>query len=372
MSKKITIGIIFGGRSQEHEVSLVSAESVMGALDKKKYKIIPIGITKKGKWVCGKGALDFLKFGKTEKEFNEVILPADPNFKGLIDLKSRKKIKLDCAFPVLHGPYGEDGTVQGLLELANIPYIGANVLASSLGMDKVVQKQLFKQLGLPVVKYLSYQDYQIGKIVEIILEIEKKIGYPCFVKPASLGSSVGISKAKKRRDLDLAINIAFRYDNKILIEEAVEGSREIECAVLGNEYPQASLPGEIIPSQEFYSYEAKYIDGASKTLAPAPNLTQGQIKKIQNLSIRAFKAINCSGMARVDFLFQKKTSKIYINEINTIPGFTSISMYPKLWEVSGIPYSELLDRLIQLALEKFRTRVRLETSYTPKKKWYKL
>ena len=308
MSKKLTIGVVFGGQSQEHEVSLVSAESVIKALDKNKYKIVPIGITKKGKWIYGKGSLDFLKFNKRKKQIQEVILPPDPNFKGLLNLKTKRKIKLDCVFPILHGRLGEDGTIQGLLELVNIPYVGASVLASSCGMDKAVQKQLFKQTSLPIIKYLWFKAYQLGRIGNLIFQIEKEIGYPCFVKPASLGSSVGISKAKKRRELDLAINIAFKYDNKILVEEAIEG-REIECAVLGNEYPEASLPGEIIPSQEFYDYKAKYIDGASKTLAPAPNLIKKQIKKIQDLAIRAFKAIDCSGMARVDFLLKKKTYK---------------------------------------------------------------
>lgn len=371
MAKKLTIGIIFGGRSQEHEVSLMSAESVMKALDRKKYRIVPIGITKEGKWICGKGALGFLKFKKTKKQVREVILPPDPSYGGLLNTKTRKKIRLDCVFPVLHGPYGEDGTIQGLLELANIPYVGAGVLASSIGTDKVVHKQLFRQAGLPVVKYLWFKQTELGKVKGgIIFNVEKEIGYPCFVKPASLGSSIGISKVKKRRELNLAIHTAFKYDNKILIEEAIEG-REIECSVLGNEYPEASLPGEIIPQREFYDYKAKYIDGASKTLAPAPNLTQRQIKKIQDLAIRAFKACDCSGMARVDFLLQKKPYKIYVNEINTIPGFTSISMYPKLWEVSGIPYSELLDRLIQLALERHKTKAKLKTTYTPREKWYR-
>ncbi len=385
MSKKITIGVIFGGRSQEHEVSLVSAASIMKALDKKKYNVVPIGITKEGKWIASGDALELLKSGKIPKQL-KAILPPDPTEKRLISMQEKNKKlvpikktlasvrpyqKIDVIFPILHGPYGEDGTVQGLLELANIPYVGADVLASSIGMDKVIQKQLFKQAGLPVIKYLWFKQTKLGKVRGgIIFNVEKKIGYPCFVKPASLGSSVGISKAKKRRELDLAIHTAFKYDDKILIEEAIEG-REIECAVLGNEYPEASLPGEIIPSQEFYDYKAKYIDGASKTLAPAPNLTKKQIKKIQDLAIRAFKAIDCSGMARVDFLLQKKPPKTYVNEINTIPGFTSISMYPKLWEVSGIPYPELLDRLIQLALEKHKTKTQLKTTYTPKEKWYK-
>lgn len=370
MARKLILGILFGGRSQEHEVSLVSAESVIKNLDKTKYEIIPIGITKQGKWICGDGALDFLKFGKTKKYLKEVILPPDPSFRGLLDIKTKKKIKIDCLFPVLHGPYGEDGTIQGLLDLANIPYVGANVLASSVGMDKVVQKQLFKQAGLPVVKYLWYKMHELPRPENIIREVEANIGYPCFVKPASLGSSVGISKAKKRRELDLAIHVAFEYDSKILIEEAIQG-REIECAVLGNEYPEASIPGEIIPSREFYDYKAKYVDGVSKVLAPAPNLTKKQIEKIQNLAISAFKACDCSGMARVDFLFQKKPKKLFVSEINTIPGFTSISMYPKLWQVSGIPYLELLDRLIQLALERHKIRSQLKTRYTLKEKWYR-
>lgn len=369
MPKKLTIGVIFGGRSQEHEVSLVSAESVIKNLDKKKYNLVPIGITKQGKWIFGEGVMEFLKLGKTKKKIFEVILSPDPVFSGLLKLNNKEKIKLDCIFPVLHGPFGEDGTIQGLLELASLPYVGAGVLASSIGMDKVIQKQIFKQAGIPVVKYLYFKQGESPRMTEMIFKIEKYINYPCFVKPASLGSSVGISKAKNRRELNLGIHAAFQYDEKILIEQGIEG-REIECAVLGNEYPETSMPGEIISSGEFYDYKAKYVDGVSKTLAPAPNLTQKQIKRIQDLAILAFKAVDCSGMARVDFLFQKKPSLIFVNEINTIPGFTSISMYPKLWEVSGIPYHELLDRLIQLALEKHKVKSQRKT-YTPKEKWYK-
>jgi len=399
--KKIKVGVIFGGRSGEHEVSLVSAASVMRALDKKKYELVLIGITKEGKWIVEEDSLEVLREGKGISKKNEALLILDPNKDGFLRV-GEKVIKIDVAFPVLHGPYGEDGTIQGLFETVDIPYVGAGVLASSVGMDKVVQKQLFEQTGLSVVKYLSFtkpvsgkcsisnilrQPKGVRKMLRdkttlekcslisilrrlIIPRIEKNLGYPCFVKPVNLGSSVGISNAYDRKKLLEGMRVAWRYDRKIIIEKAVSNAREIECSVLGNKEPMVSVPGEIIPSGEFYDYNAKYVDGASKTVIPA-KLPPKVTKTIQDIALKAYKAIDCSGMARADFLVDKKTHKIYLNELNTIPGFTSISMYPKLWEATGLKYSKLLDMLIELAFERFKEKNKLVTSYTAKKKWYK-
>ncbi len=372
MQEKITIGVLFGGRSGEHEVSLVSATSVISKLDKEKYDVVSIGISKEGHIIYGDNAMKRLKDGEQIFE-SEVMISCDPTDSGLIDLKSRdealsrlyKKIKIDCYFPVLHGTYGEDGTMQGLLDLSGVAYVGAGVIGSSCGMDKVVMKKLFRQAGLNIV-----DDYVlIRSDIKDIADIEKKIGYPCFIKPANMGSSVGISKAHDRKELIAGIVDAFKYDAKVLIEKAVEKPREIECAVLGNEDPKASVLGEIFPSEEFYSYEAKYVS-ESKTEAPAklPDEISEEIKK---QAINAFKAVDCKGMARVDFLVNQDLSEIYINEINTIPGFTSISMYPKLWEKSGLNYSELLDELIKLALERNKEKKELKTSFEEAGTWHK-
>jgi D-alanine-D-alanine ligase len=375
MSRKIRVGVIFGGRSGEHEVSLVSATSVIQALDKDKYEIVPIGITKEGKWLSSSETLGLLKSGQGLNQLPEKLLVPDPTQKGLVQLDSRGLITsaehIDVVFPLLHGPYGEDGTVQGLLELANIPYVGAGVLGSAVGMDKVVQKALFRQEGIPVTDSVSFlwKKYRVSP-EKYIQEIENKLGYPCFIKPANLGSSLGITKAHTRGELEQGIEEAAEYDRKVLVEWCVPNSREIECSVLGNDDPIASVPGEIMPSNEFYDYDAKYVDGKSEAIIPA-DLPANVAKKVQEISIKAFRVADCAGMARADFLVTREKHEIFLNEINTIPGFTTISMYPKLWIASGISYPELLDKLIELALERYREKSQLRTSYRPKNNWYK-
>lgn len=365
---RLRIGIIFGGRSVEHEVSLVSATSIINALDVTKYDVIQIGITHEGKWVTGPDLLRLFKERRSLTHLPEFILTPDPTKRGLVG--KNETISLDVLFPVLHGTYGEDGTLQGLCELADIPYVGAGVLGSAVGMDKIVQKNLLQQARLPVAKSVWFfiSDFNTTP-TKFISQVERQLGFPVFVKPARSGSSVGISKSHNRKELREHIAIAAQYDEKILIEKAVPFAREIECAVLGNEKPRASVPGEIIPSNEFYDYDAKYVDGKSTTVIPAvlPSLIR---KKIQRMALDAFRTLDCSGMARVDFLLNRKTNAVVINEINTIPGFTSISMYPKLWEASGIPYAELLDTLIALAVERHRRKVRLQTTYKPTEAWY--
>ena len=316
-----------------------------------------------------------LKDGINLNKYPERILLPDPTRKDLVaidhDNPGSPSEHLDVIFPVVHGTFGEDGTLQGLLELANIPYVGAGVLGSSVGMDKVIAKQLFERAGLPVASYVTFLNAQfINKPKGIISEIEKKLGFPCFIKPANSGSSVGISKAHNRKELIRCIELAMEYDRKILVEKAVENSREIELSVLGNDNPIVSIPGEIIPSNEFDDYDAKYVDGKSQAVIPA-RLPAKTIKKLQEYAIAGYKAIDCSGMARVDFLVKRKTNAIFLNELNTIPGFTSISMYPKLWEASGISYAELLDRLIHLAIERHKQKSVLKTTYVPKTSWYK-
>jgi len=383
MPRKLRVGVIFGGRSGEHEVSLVSAASVMKALDPAKYEVVPIGISKEGRWIVRHDALDLLKNGALPPGLRAV-LPADPTEPRLLALRDEKRgilrsgkssvkpvEKLDVVFPVLHGPYGEDGTIQGLLELAHVPYVGAGVLASAIGMDKVVQKQLFERHNLPVAPYVWFlsQDWQREQ-ERWVKSIETRLRYPCFIKPANLGSSVGITKAHNRGELLRGIEEAAQYDRKILVEKGIENAREIEVSVLGNEDPQASVPGEVIPSNEFYDYDAKYVDGKSQLVIPA-QLPPRMARRIREVALRAFKAIDAAGMARVDFLVTRGTYRIYICEVNTIPGFTAISMYPKLWEASGLPYSKLVERLIELAIERHREKSRLKTSYQPKAEWYK-
>jgi D-alanine-D-alanine ligase len=372
---KICVGVIFGGRSAEHEVSLVSAVSIINALDKRKYTVIPIGITQEGKWLSSPDALLLLKDGRHVTSIPEKILLPDPTRKGLVPIDGTSSYihqqKLDVIFPALHGTFGEDGTIQGLFELANIPYVGAGVLGSSVGMDKIITKQLCERAGIPVTPYIWFLIEQYKTESKKYLSmIEKSFSYPCFVKPSNLGSSVGISKAHNRKELLEAIKLASNYDRKILVEKSIEGAREIEVSVLGNDDPIASIPGEIIPSNEFYDYDAKYIDGKSSAIIPV-KLPKPIIAKLQSLAVQSFRAIDCAGMARVDFLVRKRTHQIFFNEINTIPGFTSISMYPKLWKASGISYSQLLDRLIKLALERHQERTRLTTTFKPKSDWYK-
>lgn len=362
-SNKIRVGIIFGGRSGEHEVSLTSANSIMKALNKDKYEIIPIGITRSGVWLTEVTIESMLEYSKTKdksilKNARKVVFSCDPSNKGLIALNDNGKdelIKLDVIFPINHGTYGEDGTLQGMLDQADMPYVGCGVMASAVGMDKTVAKKLFQEVGLAIAPYVEILRWQwredSKKVVELI---EEKLGYPCFVKPVNSGSSVGIDKARNKDQLIKAITEACRYDRKILIEKAIN-AREIEVSVMGNDFPKASLPGEIIPCNEFYDYSAKYIDDKSKLNIPAV-LPENLIEKIKESAIKAYKAIDGAGLARVDFFVEKGSDEIIINEINTLPGFTSISMYPKLWEASGLPYPKLLDELIELAIERYKDK----------------
>ncbi len=364
--KKLTVALLFGGKSGEHEVSLRSAASVLKALDRDKYHVIPIGITKEGQWRSDPRLLE-AEFPNILQSGSSVLLPAEPSEHHSIEVRSGKtdliKASVDVVFPVLHGTFGEDGTIQGLLEMANVPYVGAGVLGSALGMDKDVMKRLLQQAGIPIVAFVVLLDHHwTNRRDAITRDIETRCGYPCFVKPANLGSSVGISKVRNRQELGPAIELATQYDRKIIVEQGVD-AREIECSVLGNDDPQASVPGEIIPSREFYDYESKYLNEDSQLIIPAA-LSAEQTKTIQDLAIRTFVVTECSGMARVDFFVERKTGAALVNEINTIPGFTSISMYPKLWQASGISYSELLDRLIQFAIERHQVRQSKQTSYS--------
>jgi D-alanine-D-alanine ligase len=385
MMKKLRVGILFGGRSGEHEVSLLSAASVLKAIDKNKFDVLPIGITKEGRWLTSSEAERLLE-GKPIEEARHlragdpeatpgaavlakgeaVVVPPEPihREKGMVPFQTAplarraadRAINVDIIFPVLHGTFGEDGTIQGLLELAEIPYVGAGVLGSAAGMDKDVMKALFRNAGLPIVKHVTILrgDWEAEpKKTEKL--VERKLKYPVFVKPANLGSSVGISKAHNRKELGPAIYEAAKFDRKIVIEEGVGGkknkAREIECSVLGNDRPQASVPGEIVPGKEFYDYTAKYLDEGSQLIIPA-KLSETETKKVQELAIKAFQAVDCAGLARVDFLMDPKTRKLFVNEINTMPGFTAISMYPKLWAASGLAYPDLIEKLIQLGLER--------------------
>jgi D-alanine-D-alanine ligase len=375
---------LYGGRSGEHEVSLASAAAVFANLDRTRYEPVPIRIEKDGKWsladrpptAVSAGEVieqSRLEAARPSREGREVHFMARPTAETILSIDRRTAraeegqavvtgLSLDVIFPVLHGPYGEDGTIQGLLELANVPYVGAGVLASAVGMDKGVMKVLFAAAELPVCPYrvVLRHDWQQARDT-IAADLERTLGYPMFVKPANLGSSVGISKAKTRAGLIEGMDLAGRFDRKIVVEAAVAQAREIECAVLGNDTPEASVPGEVVPSREFYDYEAKYLDDGSKTIIPA-DIGPRTAADIQRLSIAAFKAIDCAGMARVDFLLSPDT--IFVNEVNTIPGFTTISMYSKLWAASGLAYPALLDRLIALALERHTEKQQLRTSVT--------
>lgn len=362
LAKKLRIGILFGGRSGEHAVSLLSAASVIAAMDKNKYEIIPVGITEDGQWLAEGDPLRCLQKKEIPGNCSFTSLVTDPFSPGLILLskqgQGREFIPLDAVFPVLHGPYGEDGTIQGLLELVNLPYIGAGVLSSAVAMDKVFMKVLFRYHGLPVGDFISCKAFQwVRDRQPIIKMIEEKLGYPCFIKPANLGSSVGISKASDQGSLLQGIEEAFNYDHKVVVEAFIKG-REIECSVLGHHEPISSVPGEIIPGADFYDYKAKYLDESSRLIIPAPLEPEAE-EKIKHYAVLAFQAVECSGLGRVDFFYDEKEKKIFVNEINTIPGFTSISMYPKLWEKSGLPYGALIDRLIEIALERHEEKSRL-------------
>lgn len=359
MVGKLTIGVVFGGRSGEHEVSLVSARSIMAALDRERYEVVPIGIARDGRWLTAgdpMARLEAMAAGRPDPGPQEEPFPAGR--RALIPgLGPAGLPPIDVLFPVLHGPYGEDGTIQGLCEMAGLPYVGAGVLGSALAMDKISTHRLLRSLGLPVVEFVTTSRARWAAQPEQVLsEVEDALGYPCFVKPANLGSSVGITKAHDRAELCRGLDLAAAYDRRLLIERGLE-AREIEVSVLGNEEPQASIPGEIVPCREFYDYQAKYTDGRSELLIPAP-LPAALAEEIRDLAVQAYRALDIAGMARVDFLLERTTLRPYVNELNTIPGFTAISMYPKLWEASGLPYPRLLDRLIELALERFTERQR--------------
>ena len=384
--KKLRVGVLFGGRSGEHEVSLLSAASVLNAIDKTKYEVVPIGITKEGRWVTASHAERLLKGHPSHSEPRQlragdpettsaaavlargegVVVPPIPgeNHSALMPFETDARelraavnpVDVDIIFPVLHGTFGEDGTIQGLLELADIAYVGAGVLGSAAGMDKDVMKRLFRDAGLPIVKHVTVLRSQWREEPKKVRKlIESRLRYPVFVKPANLGSSVGISKVHDASELPAAMDEAARFDRKLVIEEGVGGkkakAREIECSVLGNDKPIASVAGEVVPIKEFYDYNAKYLEEGSELIIPT-KVSKAKMKEIQQLAIRAFQAVECSGLARVDFLMDPRSEKMYVNEINTLPGFTSISMYPKLWAASGIVYSELIDRLIQLGFER--------------------
>ena len=354
MAKKLRVAVLFGGRSGEHEVSLMSARSVLSVLDPKKYEVTQVGITHEGKWLTGEDVI-----GKFEKEntddLNPVMVSPDPSEAGLFILRGNKLEKLtdvDVYFPVLHGTFGEDGTIQGLFEMADAAYTGAAVVGSSVGMDKGIFKDVMRANNIPTVESVVVLRGEIEKDINGVIEKAEQISaYPLFTKPANLGSSVGITKCRSRGDLGEGLMEAARYDRRVLIERGAGNVREVEVSVLGNDDPKASVPGEVLPSREFYSYESKYIDGTSGLIIPAP-LPEQVTEQIQETAVRAYKAIDCCGMARVDFFVEKDTNRIYLNELNTIPGFTKISMYPKLWEASGLPYNQLVDRLIELALER--------------------
>jgi D-alanine-D-alanine ligase len=365
-ARKVRVGILFGGKSGEHEISLLSAQSVMRAMDQDKYDIVPIGITSEGRWLTGGDPLKTLTGGQvTMHELLEAPVihhPASEVSRALVPgARSSRVPLLDVIFPVLHGPMGEDGTVQGLFELADIPYVGAGVTASAVGMDKAVMKDVFRAHGLPIVPHLTI----LRRIWEhdptaVMAQIETGLGFPCFVKPANLGSSVGITKVHGLVELDAALVEAASFDRKLVVEAAVPQAREIECSVLGNDDPIASVPGEIKPGREFYDYEAKYLDENTELIIPAP-ISDELAERVRDLAVQAFRVVDCAGMARVDFLFSAETGELYVGELNTIPGFTAVSMYPKLWEASGISYSELIDRLIELALERHGDKKRSRT-----------
>ena len=387
--KKLRVGVIYGGRSGEHEVSVASAASIVKYLDRTRYEPIPIRIEKDGRWTLADkaptaiSAADVIENARLEaarpaRPGREAHLVAHPSEDTVLSIERREGagelegvasavvtgVGLDVVFPVLHGPYGEDGTVQGLLELANVPYVGAGVLGSAVGMDKAVMKTLFIAAGLPVGPYLVVvRPEWIADATGVTARVGSKLHYPVFVKPANLGSSVGISKVKSASELPTAMEMALQFDRKVVIEAAVPEAREIECSVLGNDEPQASVPGEIVPSREFYDYEAKYLDESSKAIIPAP-LTDAQVREVQRLAIAAFRAVDGAGMARVDFLLNGETGEMVLNEVNTIPGFTTISMYPKMWEASGVSYGDLIDRLIALAIERHAEKQQLRTSIT--------
>ncbi|MCY9659552.1 D-alanine--D-alanine ligase [Paenibacillus chondroitinus] len=378
MSGKIRVGLIYGGKSGEHDVSLQTAMAVMKAVDFTKYEVVPFYISKKGEWksgapllapVASKEELTFSSGDSANAPVSNALAPifGAVHAKGDVAISSAaaagtKEANIDVVFPLLHGTFGEDGTIQGLLEMANIPYVGAGVLASAVGMDKVMMKKIFAQEGLPqcIFRHFTRTEWEKNRAYHLI-ELETAIGYPCFVKPANLGSSVGISKARNQEELLQAVSFAFQYDRKVIIEENID-AREIEVAVLGNDEPQASVVGEIVSSNEFYDYKAKYVDGKSAMVIPA-EIPAETAEQVRQLAVQAFLAVDGSGLSRVDFFLGKADQKIYINEINTMPGFTPYSMYPLLWQESGKPYTELLDDLIRLAVERHTAKQSIQYSF---------
>ena len=358
MQKKISLAIIFGGKSAEHGVSVVSAQNIVKALNKEKYNITLIGIDKKGEWNYF-SEKDFFSINEVKESNNNLkVYPSTKNNKFYLSIGNNETL-IEVVFPVLHGTYGEDGTFQGFCKLFNVAFVGPDVLSSAICMDKDVSKRLLRDSNIPIANFLVFNNQE--RDIISFSEIKKALGLPFFIKPANLGSSVGISKIKTEKDFKVALEKAFLYDKKIVVEENIDG-REIEISVLGNEKPTASLPGEIIANHDFYSYEAKYIDKNGSSLIAPVNLPQDLIEEIQSLAIKSFKTLSCEGMARVDF-FLTKEQKVIVNEINTIPGFTSISMYPKLFEVSGLKYSDLIDKLIIFAIEKHKKDTLLKTIY---------
>ena len=349
---KLRVGVIFGGKSGEHEVSLLSAQSVMDAMDRDKYEVVQIGIDREGQWISGGNPMALLKARarlRLGEDWGRGEDPGECTVWGKLPPVDLLR-SLDVAFPVLHGPYGEDGTVQGLFEIAGVPYVGSGVTASAVGMDKAVSKALFREKGLPVLPYLVVRRKELERDVDdLVRRIESELTYPMFVKPANLGSSVGISKARNREGLVNGLKLAAGYDRKILVEQGIS-AREIECGVLGNDEPEVSVPGEVVPGKEWYDYEAKYQDDSTELLVPAP-LREDLAARVRNIALEAYLALGCRGLSRVDFLLDKETGGVYLNEINTMPGFTPVSMYPLVWRVSGLSYRELVDRLIELALE---------------------
>ncbi len=355
---KLRVGVVFGGRSVEHEVSIASATSILGALDPARYEVVLLGVDHEGRWRLG--APGMLPEQVTSAE--EVRLPAVPNEGRLVSAEGgAERGRLDVVLPIIHGTGGEDGTLQGFLELADVPFVGAGVLGSAVQMDKEVSKRLLVAAGLPVTPWESVRAPELGEIDAVVARVEARFAYPVFVKPASLGSSVGIAKAHDRAELVAALRDAARYDRKLLVERAID-AREIEVGVLGNDAPEASVPGEIVPSHEFYDYEAKYVDEGTELMVPA-ELSAELGERLRALALDAFRALEGEGLARVDFFLERGTDAIWLNEVNSLPGFTEVSMYPRLWAASGLPYPALLDRLIELALERHRARAALERTY---------
>ncbi len=362
---KLKVALIFGGRSGEHEVSLMSARSVLSVLDPAKYDVTQIGITHEGKWLTGEDVLGKMEQSKVSG-LEQVVVSPDPSLSGIYVVRNTSYVKLadvDVFFPLLHGTFGEDGTIQGLFEMANAAYVGAGVVGSSVGMDKGIFKDVMRINDIPSVASIIVSRSEIEKDMQSVIEKAEQVSaYPIFIKPANMGSSVGVTKCHTRSDLQEGLMEAALYDRRVLVERGVANVREIEVSVLGNDDPRASVPGEVLPSREFYSYESKYVDGTSGLIIPAP-LPQETAAKIQELAVRAYKAVDVAGMARVDFFIDKDTGDVYLNELNTIPGFTKISMYPKLWEATGMAYAELVDRLIELAMQRKSDRDRTSHSY---------